>query len=102
MTATTEVLVLLTVRGSRALKQCLGIRKATAWYNSHLSLSRPPVRGQSQPPLPPVVLLTDDVANRQKGEKDGLTCMSGKSHQGSSVAAHYLRLRPQSVNMWRV
>ncbi|OSD00737.1 RNB-domain-containing protein [Trametes coccinea BRFM310] len=53
-----------------------GIRKATAWYNNHVSLARPPVRGQAKPPLPTIVLLTDDVANRQKAEKEGLTCMS--------------------------
>ncbi|KZT00885.1 RNB-domain-containing protein [Laetiporus sulphureus 93-53] len=55
-----------------------GIRKATTWYNSHISLARPPVRGQSKRVLPTVVLLTDDVANRQKAEKDGLNCVSGK------------------------
>ncbi|KAI1791379.1 RNB-domain-containing protein [Ganoderma leucocontextum] len=53
-----------------------GIRKATSWYNNHLTLARPPVRGQSRPSLPPVVLLTDDVANRQKAEKEGLSCVS--------------------------
>lgn len=55
----------------------LGIRKGAAWYNTHLSLTRPPVRGQESVPLPPVVLLTDDVANRQKAEKDGIPCLSG-------------------------
>lgn len=54
-----------------------GIRKATTWYNSHISLSRPPVRGQAKPVLPDVVLLTDDAANRQKAEKEGIKCMSG-------------------------
>lgn len=53
------------------------IRKATAWYNTHISLTRPPVRGQPRS-LPTVVLLTDDAANRQKAESEGLQCMSGK------------------------
>lgn len=56
-----------------------GIRMATAWYNAHQSLSRPPVRGKPSRPLPTVVLLSDDVANRQKAEKEGLACMSGLS-----------------------
>lgn len=54
-----------------------GIRRATSWYNTHISLSRPPVRGQNAPPLPKVVLLTDDVANRVKAEDEGLSCISG-------------------------
>ena len=54
-----------------------GIRMATAWYSTHLSLSRPVIRGRSSRPLPTVVLLSDDVANRQKAEKEGLACMSG-------------------------
>ena len=62
-----------------------GIRRATSWYNSHLSLARPPVRGQSRPPLPVVVLISDDVANRQKAEKEGLSSISGMSH------AHFRR-----------
>ncbi|CAL1698566.1 unnamed protein product [Somion occarium] len=53
-----------------------GIRKATAWYNEHLSLARPPIRGKLQPPLPTAILLTDDVANRQKAEKDRIPCIS--------------------------
>ncbi|KAJ3529635.1 hypothetical protein NM688_g7830 [Phlebia brevispora] len=53
-----------------------GIRKATSWYNTHISLARPPIRGQPQQVLPTVVLLTDDVANRQKAEKEGIRCMS--------------------------
>ncbi|TBU24927.1 RNB-domain-containing protein [Dichomitus squalens] len=57
-----------------------GIRKATSWYNSHLSLARPPVRGQSRPPLPVVVLMSDDVANRQKAEKEGLSCVSVRKY----------------------
>ncbi|EIM90480.1 RNB-domain-containing protein [Stereum hirsutum FP-91666 SS1] len=57
-----------------------GIRKGAAWYNTHLSLTRPPVRGQENVPLPPVVLLTDDVANRQKAEKDGIPCLSVRAY----------------------
>ncbi|EJF61412.1 RNB-domain-containing protein [Dichomitus squalens LYAD-421 SS1] len=57
-----------------------GIRKATSWYNCHLSLARPPVRGQSRPPLPVVVLMSDDVANCQKAEKEGLSCISVRKY----------------------
>ncbi|KAI0758758.1 RNB-domain-containing protein [Fomes fomentarius] len=70
-----------------------GIRKATAWYNSHLSLARPPIRGQLKPPLPAVVLLTDDVANRQKAEKDGLRCASVRNYvEGSKDSSRLLDL----------
>ena len=54
-----------------------GIRKATAWYNSHISLARPPIRNQPKPDVTTAVLLTDDVANRQKAEAEGLHAFSG-------------------------
>ncbi|KAH8092215.1 RNB-domain-containing protein [Cristinia sonorae] len=53
-----------------------GIRKATAWYNTHISLARPPVRNQSKPPVTTAVLLTDDVANRQRAEAEGIKAIS--------------------------
>lgn len=56
-----------------------GIRKATAWYNTHISLARPPIRNQPKPVLTTAVLLTDDVANRQKAEAEGLKAISGMS-----------------------
>lgn len=56
----------------------VGIRKATSWYTQHLSLSRPPIRGQPSQILPSVVLLTDDFANRHKAEQEGLACLSGQ------------------------
>jgi exosome complex exonuclease DIS3/RRP44 len=46
-----------------------GIRKAAAWYSSHLKLNRPPIRGQGPPKIPTIVLMTEDAANRQKAEK---------------------------------
>jgi exosome complex exonuclease DIS3/RRP44 len=55
-----------------------GIRKATAWYNSHLTINRPPIRGQPAPTIPTVVLITEDAANRQKAEKAGISSISGK------------------------
>ena len=55
----------------------LGIRKATAWYNSHLKSNQPPVRGQRPPKVPTIVLMTEDAANRQKAEKSGITSTSG-------------------------
>ncbi|OCH86604.1 RNB-domain-containing protein, partial [Obba rivulosa] len=53
-----------------------GIRKAASWYNSHISVAHHSVKGGAKKPLPTVVLLTDDVANRQKAEKEGITCTS--------------------------
>ena len=55
----------------------IGIRKATAWYDDHIRVTRPPVRGQPPPTLPAVVLMTEDADNRQKAEKSGLSCTSG-------------------------
>ena len=79
MTETTEVRgILFVMRGTDRLNcDAVGIRKATAWYNSHISLARPPVRGQAAPVLPDVLLLTDDAANREKAEKEGIKCLSG-------------------------
>ncbi|KAK7061084.1 exosome catalytic subunit dis3 [Paramarasmius palmivorus] len=57
-----------------------GIRKATEWYNTHISLTRPPIRGQPQPILPAVVLLTEDAANRQKAEQAGIHTMSVRKY----------------------
>ncbi|TFK73064.1 RNB-domain-containing protein, partial [Pluteus cervinus] len=57
-----------------------GIRRATQWYNSHISVARPPIRGRPTPILPTVVLLTQDVANRQKAEEAGLICASVRQY----------------------
>jgi hypothetical protein len=54
-----------------------GIRVATAWYNTHITLTHPPIRGQTQKPLPTVILLTEDAANRQKADQAGITSISG-------------------------
>lgn len=56
------------------------IRTATAWYAQHLSLSYPPIRGQATPQLPPIVLLTEDAANREKARKGGLKAMSVRQY----------------------
>ncbi|KAI0944731.1 hypothetical protein AcW1_002369 [Taiwanofungus camphoratus] len=70
-----------------------GIRRAALWYNSHISLSRPPVRGQAPRSLPMVVLLTDDVANRQKAEMEGLRCASMRDYvRGTKESAQLLDL----------
>ncbi|KAI0303388.1 RNB-domain-containing protein [Multifurca ochricompacta] len=58
------------------------IRVGTAWYNTHISLTRPPIRGRPVPVLPTIVLLTDDVGNRLKAEKEKIPC--------SSVQQYYL------------
>ncbi|KAI0287919.1 RNB-domain-containing protein [Russula brevipes] len=66
------------------------IRVGTAWYNTHISLTRPPIRGQPQPALPTVVLLTDDVDNRLKAEKDGIPCSSVR---------RYVEGMPESIQL---
>jgi exosome complex exonuclease DIS3/RRP44 len=63
-----------------------GIRKATSWYNTHIALSHPPIRGQAIKKLPTVVLMTEDAANRQKGEKAGITCISGMGLVSSRIS----------------
>ncbi|EKM52263.1 uncharacterized protein PHACADRAFT_211534 [Phanerochaete carnosa HHB-10118-sp] len=70
-----------------------GIRKATSWYHTHISLARPPVRGQAKPTIPDVVLLTDDAANRQKAEKEGIKCMSVRKYvEGAKESSRLLDL----------
>lgn len=48
------------------------IRKAAAWYSSHLSIGS--VKGK----CPQIVLLTDDDNNRKLAQEDGISCCSGK------------------------
>jgi hypothetical protein len=78
---TTETIeVRLTYRAierNKAYLNLIGIRKATAWYKDHLQLNNPPVRGKAPRKLPTFVLLTEDAANRQKAEKEGLVSLSG-------------------------
>ncbi|KIK00978.1 hypothetical protein K443DRAFT_678766 [Laccaria amethystina LaAM-08-1] len=57
-----------------------GIRKATEWYNSHISVNRPPIRGRPSPKLPTVVLMTEDAANRQKAEHAGIASISVRKY----------------------
>ncbi|KAF9266998.1 RNB-domain-containing protein [Marasmius fiardii PR-910] len=57
-----------------------GIRKATEWYNAHISLTRPPVRGKPPPILPTAVLLTEDATNRQKAEASGIVAISVRKY----------------------
>ncbi|KZS89536.1 RNB-domain-containing protein [Sistotremastrum niveocremeum HHB9708] len=56
------------------------IRKATAWYNTHLELTRPVRRGQPKPVIPTIILMTDDAANRQKAKEEGIPCHSTRSY----------------------
>ena len=62
---------------STRVSRVSGIRKATAWYSSHISMIDPKIRGRPKP-KPTILLLTDDVQNRIKGEKEGIECSSGK------------------------
>ncbi|KAF8900484.1 mitotic control protein dis3 [Gymnopilus junonius] len=70
-----------------------GIRKATAWYNSHLKVNRPPIRGQPAPKLPTIVLMTEDAANRQKAVKESMTSVSVRKYvEGMKGATQLLDL----------
>ncbi|KAG2063668.1 RNB-domain-containing protein [Suillus decipiens] len=57
-----------------------GIRKAAEWYNSHLTLAHPPIRGRPNLALPKVVLITDDFANHQKADKENIPCISVRNY----------------------
>ncbi|KAF9448203.1 RNB-domain-containing protein [Macrolepiota fuliginosa MF-IS2] len=67
-----------------------GIRKATEWYNTHLQVTRPPIRGQPPPKIPTVVLMTEDAANRQKAEKAGMSGISVKKYVENLPEANQL------------
>ncbi|KAF5369035.1 hypothetical protein D9758_002962 [Tetrapyrgos nigripes] len=70
-----------------------GIRNATAWYNTHISLTHPPIRGQTQAALPTVVLMTEDAANRQKAEQAGISCTPVRKYvEGMKNATQLLDL----------
>ncbi|KIJ51340.1 hypothetical protein M422DRAFT_776615 [Sphaerobolus stellatus SS14] len=55
------------------------IRKAVSWYNSHIGHNLPPVRGQTRK-VPTVVLVTDDVANRELASKEGTKGLSVRQY----------------------
>ncbi|KAJ7480098.1 hypothetical protein B0H11DRAFT_2158020 [Mycena galericulata] len=68
-----------------------GIRKATEWYNTHIGLTRPIIRGQAKPKIPTVVLMTEDAANRKKAEESGIAATS------TSLVRKYISSLPESV-----
>ncbi|KAJ3937450.1 MAG: RNB-domain-containing protein [Lentinula lateritia] len=67
-----------------------GIRTAAAWYNTHISLTHTPVRGQKQMPHPTVVLITEDAANRQKAEQSGIVSVSVRRYVETMKDANVL------------
>ncbi|KAF8839454.1 RNB-domain-containing protein [Paxillus ammoniavirescens] len=70
-----------------------GIRKGAEWYNVHISLAHPPVRGQREGQLARVILLTDDAANRQKAEAENIPCVSIRKYvEGMKDASQLLDL----------
>ncbi|KAJ4483766.1 hypothetical protein J3R30DRAFT_3451305 [Lentinula aciculospora] len=70
-----------------------GIRAATAWYNTHISLTRPPIRGHKQMPHPTIILMTEDAANRQKAEQSGVASISVRKYvEGMNDANQLLDL----------
>ncbi|KAF8714246.1 hypothetical protein AX14_012862 [Amanita brunnescens Koide BX004] len=52
-----------------------GIRKSVSWYTAHLAQSRARTRVASQSKPPTVILLTEDAANRQKAQAEGIVAM---------------------------
>ncbi|PBK71312.1 RNB-domain-containing protein [Armillaria solidipes] len=63
-----------------------GIRKATAWYSTHISSTH-------RQKGPAVILLTEDAANRQKAEAEGITSISVRRYvEGMSNATQLLDL----------
>ncbi|KAF9043793.1 RNB-domain-containing protein [Hymenopellis radicata] len=70
-----------------------GIRKATAWYSTHITMTHPVIRGKAPPIHPNVVLLTEDAANRQKAQAEGIKASSVRNYvEGMSSAAQLLDL----------
>ncbi|KAG6329453.1 hypothetical protein ID866_9636, partial [Astraeus odoratus] len=69
------------------------IRVGAKWYNDHVRLARPPVRGQKLPPIPQVVLLTQDAGNREKALAENIPCISIREYvQGMKDAVQLLDL----------
>ncbi|KAF8999767.1 hypothetical protein BDQ17DRAFT_1360335 [Cyathus striatus] len=56
-----------------------GIRRATKWFTEHFSLAHSPVCGKAQQP-PTMVLMTEDVANRDKANLDSITSISVRKY----------------------
>ncbi|KAF5383399.1 hypothetical protein D9757_006150 [Collybiopsis confluens] len=77
-------------RSETAIIRLVGIRAATAWYNTHISLTRSPVRGKPQKPNPSVILLTDDADNRRKAEKSDIMSFSVHKYVESMKDANQL------------
>ena len=75
-TAMTEVSHRLSFE-TQFLTMHLAIRQAAAWYNSHIGLNLPPVRGQNQR-IPTTALVTDDAANRTLAGTEHVQAVSGK------------------------
>ncbi|KAL4068784.1 hypothetical protein V8B97DRAFT_1972058 [Scleroderma yunnanense] len=69
------------------------IRNGAKWYNTHLRLARPPIRGHKPPTVPHVVLLTQDAGNRNKALAEEIPCVSiHKYVEGMKDAAKFLDL----------
>ncbi|KAG7440552.1 RNB-domain-containing protein [Guyanagaster necrorhizus] len=60
-----------------------GIRKATAWYSTHISSTHRQNR-------PAVILLTEDAANRRKAEAEGITTISLRRYVEGMINATQL------------
>ncbi|KAF4596181.1 exosome catalytic subunit dis3 [Pleurotus pulmonarius] len=75
-----------------------GIRNATAWYNEHIqtlcrATNSSRSKSRTNPPAPTVVLITNDVANRRKAEKEKIPCSSLRRYiEGSKDATQLMDL----------
>ncbi|KAI5120011.1 hypothetical protein M0805_008472 [Coniferiporia weirii] len=66
------------------------IRKGAAWYNTHISQTRPPTRARRNPAIPVVVLMTDDAENRRRAEAEGVKCVSVREYVEGTKDANQL------------
>jgi hypothetical protein len=73
--------------------QLLGIRNATAWYNTYIKSHLRVKKGQF---FPTVILITDDVENRRRAEMERISCLSGTLWLWSA------RCRTRTDDVWLV
>lgn len=67
----------------------LAIRASVAWFSSHIKLNFPPIRGQTSS-VPTIVLVTDDVANRELSLKENIQAISGTATYLCSLKRKWL------------
>ena len=63
------------------------IRRAAAWYATHMQEIHPRTRSQSNPALPAVVMMTNDAGNRRRAMEDGIASITGMLYS-SKLGTH--------------